>query len=151
MARSSHKFLWHPPQGPGTVKTVPYRAFYIAPQTYKCSVGRDALIPPQLCSITYLQICNQPNLICRGRCEHRPAWRALPNMPYNPPPPQKTKFSHTQAKASLPNLTQGCFFLYLFNISFKSLCGSLVGYRLYCFTSTSKTWGETNAGSVGPR
>ena len=31
---------------PGTVKTVPYRTLYDVLQTYKNSVGRDALIPP---------------------------------------------------------------------------------------------------------
>ena len=39
--------LWHIQRSPGTVKTVPYSLFYIAVQTYKWSVGRDALIPPR--------------------------------------------------------------------------------------------------------
>ena len=39
--------LWHIQRGPGTIKTVPYSLFYIAMQTYKWSVGRNALIPPR--------------------------------------------------------------------------------------------------------
>ena len=33
-------------RGAGTVKTVPYRLFYYVLLTSKCTVGRDALIPP---------------------------------------------------------------------------------------------------------
>ena len=50
--------LWHIQRGPGTVKTVPYSLFYIAMQTYKWSVGRNALIPPR----RSLADCSNANL-----------------------------------------------------------------------------------------
>ena len=50
--------LWHIQRSPGTVKTVPYSLFYIAMQTYKWSVGRNALIPPR----RSLADCSNANL-----------------------------------------------------------------------------------------
>ena len=61
--------LHHPPQGFGTVKTVPYRVFYNAWQALKCAVGRGALTTPQPCPAVHYKICDNPHTgPCRIFC-----------------------------------------------------------------------------------
>ena len=61
--------LWHIPQSPGTVKTVPYRVFYNAWQALKCAVGRGALTTPQPCPAAHYKICDNPHTgPCRIFC-----------------------------------------------------------------------------------
>ena len=47
----NQNLLWHSPQSSGTVKTVPYRAFYSGQPTIKQPVGRVHLTPPELCLV----------------------------------------------------------------------------------------------------
>ena len=87
----------------GTVKTVPYRLFYYMHPSHKCSVGRDALIPPRR---NLVGSCSACKIFVGDDACHRPAgWTVFRGGDVPPSPLLTNYWMQCNLFSTLPHRT----------------------------------------------